>query len=367
MHINRDAGDAIMFILAKSSLNISEVHKNEIANYGIDKSLIITFLFMVALITNFSVSATDYNSGSLALTIDNDSLVGTDREYSSGVYLKLFSKSEVNQNKFNRVIRPIFNLLPLHDESQKVWGIYLGQQIWTPTDISIADEVKNDRPYSGRLAMKVHINEYTSSYANKYSLMIGYVGPKSLAEQAQKTIHKFINSPEPMGWDKQINDKLIYSINAEARRGITREAGWFNREVDASYVGRVKISNFQSEIAIGGTARWGANLKESFGSVSAIPGAFIDPSALSTSKNGYFTYLSLEARYRHNDYTIEGGRPEHLYNVSVAHWQSTLATGMVYYKQSWGAACSFAVSTRNFQEDKLNHNTIASLEVFWRM
>lgn len=356
-----------MFTLAKENLNTIEDNKVRKSNRVLGKALILLSLSVASLIATFSASANDYNSASLALTIDNDMLVGTDREYSSGVYLKLFSKSQVNKDKFNPVIRPIANLLPLHEESQKVWGIYLGQQIWTPTDISVDGEVKNDRPYAGRLAMKLHINEYSPSYVNKYSLMIGEVGPKSLAEQAQKSIHQFIDSPEPMGWDQQMNEKLIYSVNAEARRGLTRGEGWFDRDFDASYVGRAKISNFQSEVAIGGTARWGTHLDESFGSVSAIPGAFIDPSALSTSKAGYFTYLSLEARYRHNDYTIEGARPKHLYDVSIAHWQSTLATGVVYYKPNWGAAISVAVSTPNFQEDQLNHNSIASLEVFWRI
>ncbi len=357
-----------MFNFAIKSLVDKRVRKPISSQRAVSLKPVILALSLMTFMSVFSVSAQDYNKASIALTIDNDSLVGTDREYSSGVYLKYFSSSERDIHKLPAlIVRPFANILPLQDNTQKIYGVSIGQQIWTPTDIKIIGEVENDRPYSGLLAIKAHLNEFSPYASKKYSVMIGEVGPKSLAEQAQKAIHAFIDSPEPMGWDNQMNNKMVYSIDYEERRALKRGEGWLNNDFDVSLLGRFKVSNYQSEVAFGGTMRWGEHLEQSFASVSTIPGSFVDSSALSTSKSGYFTYVSLEARYRHNDYTIEGARPKHLYDVSVEHWQSTFSTGMVYYKSTWGAALSIAVSTPNFQEDTINHNTIASLELFWRI
>lgn len=80
---------------------------------------------------------------------------------------------------------------------------------------------------------------------------------------------------------------------------------------------------------------WG-DLEESFASVGVMLGNYIDPGVLSKSRTGQFYYLSLEARYRFQDITIDGARPKHLFDVHTEHWQATISTGAIYYQESWG-------------------------------
>lgn len=329
------------------------------------------FLLLVALLFS-SVSAAspdkEYNSGSISFVVDNDSFTGTDREYSSGVYLKFNSASTVDINELGPVlINEIGKLLPLSDSSKKVWGVTVGQQLWTPSDISLEKEIINERPYAAYLMIKTHLNEYSAFSATKYSFTIGEVGPQAFGEQAQKVIHGLIDSPTPMGWNGQIKARTIFALGYEKQKALIRDNGLLGHEYDIAISGRVNVSNFQNEAAVGSTLRWGTQLAESFSSVSLSPTSFFDPSVLSNSKSGFFTYLSAEARYRQYDYTIEGARPKHLYDINVQNWQSTIATGLVYYKPTWGLALSVIASSKNYEEDTKSYQSIASLEFFWRM
>ncbi|MEH6452160.1 MAG: lipid A-modifier LpxR family protein, partial [Psychromonas sp.] len=127
----------------------------------------IASLILITVLLSFSTSAEDFNSGNISLTIDNDSLTGTDREYSSGVFLKFNSSSEVDINQLEPLpIKYIASILPLYDKTQKNWGVTLGQKMWTPSDIEIEEEVSSERPYSGLLFAEVHLSEYSSSIVN---------------------------------------------------------------------------------------------------------------------------------------------------------------------------------------------------------
>ncbi|QFU23050.1 lipid A deacylase LpxR family protein [Shewanella eurypsychrophilus] len=325
-------------------------------------------ILLISILISFSSSANEYNTSSISLTIDNDSLLNTDREYTSGVYFKYNSASVKIPSDFSSdTISYLAEILPLSEASRKGWGLEFSQQMWTPTNIEVTDEIKNDRPYSGLISLNTYIREYSEESTTKYGLMLGIVGPSSHAEQSQKYIHQMIDSPKPMGWENQMEDKFVYGLEFESQKALLRRSAFGYYDYEVSMLNRVKVSNFQSEVAFGSTLRWGSQLHESFGSVGNKPGGLIDPSAFSNSKSGFFAYLALEGRYRFNDYTIDGARPEHVYNINVENWQSTGSTGVVYYQSTWGVALSYAVSTPNFKEDVINHNAFGSLELFWRI
>ncbi len=334
----------------------------------VKQSLMMSALASITLVLSaFAVDAKSFNAANISLNIDNDSFVGTDREYSSGVYIKFNSASSTNlQKDFPYPVEKIAELLPLNEQSYKSWGVTLGQQIWTPTDISMPNEVENDRAYAGYLLLKSHISEFSPVKANKYSITFGEIGPDSFAEQSQKFIHNLIDYPKPMGWDKQIKDKFVAAVTYETSRLISRDTVINSFDTDIAYIGRIQASNLQSEFAFGGVMRFGEQLEQSFGAVGLTPGNYVDANALSKSKAGYFSYIAAEARYRINDYTIEGARPKHLYDVNLQPWQSTISSGFVYYQASWGTSVSLLASTPNFKEDKKHYHAIASLEFFWR-
>lgn len=310
----------------------------------------------------------EYNRASVSVSVDNDDLFGRDYGYTHGLTVNTNSKTDNNIDTYIPApMQRIATYLLLNDNSQKGWGASLGQKIWTPRNISQVDEQKNDRPYAGLLFVKMNLFEYSPILSNKYSLMLGVIGPQSLAESSQIAMHHIISATEPKGWQQQIKNQLVFSFAYERQNVIWRSESSQNRQYDLSMAWHANLGNFQNEVAFTNTVRWGAQLEQSFASTSLSQGDFVDESVLSTSRQGYFIYLTIEGRYRHDDITIEGSRPSHVYEVNTQHWQSSLASGLVYYYQSWGVSLGVIASTPDYKEDTKSYNTTATFKIFYRI
>ncbi|ELR65694.1 hypothetical protein C942_00779 [Photobacterium marinum] len=329
------------------------------------------FAGIAALSALFSPLTQAYHSGSVSFSIDNDGIVGTDQNYTNGIFLEFNSSSTTKLEVIApRPIKDIATLLPLDSNTFKGWNVRLGQQMWTPEDIEQPEPVEDERPYTGLLFLESGIYQYSPELVDKYTAMIGVVGPNSFAEQGQKFIHDLIGSDEPKGWDYQIENQVVFNLGYQAHRLMKRNEvdGPLGLEgTDISAVGRINAGNFQSEVAIGSIARWGNNLESNFGTSGFSPGRFVDISVLSASPKGYFFFAGVEGRYRFNDITIEGDRPEEVPDTNIEHLQATAVLGGVYYQPQWGVSLSFATSTREYKEDKHSTNSTGSLELFWRL
>ena len=346
--------------------------KNKYINIFSEKAFInVAALILATMMTGSVIAdeekANEYNTGSFNISLDNDAFLGTDRGYTNGVFFKYNSDTttEINSNS-SFVLNTIGNLLPLAEQSNKGWGVTIGQQIWTPVDISSPTESQHDRPYTGLLFIEGTAFEYSTDFANKYSLMLGGVGPDTLGEDSQTFVHGIIGSAQPKGWGRQIKNQIVYNLGFEGQRLLTRDSVGFNTDYDVGLSGRANIGNYQSELALGSTLRWGKSLNESFASVGSMPGHYIDTSVLSKSRSGQFYYLAVEGRYRFQDITIDGARPKHLFDVHTEHWQASISTGIVYYQASWGVALSVITSTPDYEEDLRDYNSTASVNLFLR-
>lgn len=323
-----------------------------------------------ALIVSSVILATPafaFNAGSFSFSMDNDGIVGTDQNYTNGVFLEYNAPASHNLSIDGPApIRFAAQWLPLDDAAKQGWSLRLGQQMWTPEDIEATEPVPNERPYAGVLFLESGIYQYTPSSVDKFNLMLGVIGPNAFAEQSQKFIHEIIGSDDPMGWDYQIENQMLFNLGYQGHRLITRQPTSGNNSYDISAVGRLNAGNYQSEAAIGGVMRWGKHLADNFGTTGFSPGKFVDSGVLATSQSGYFFFAGLEGRYRFNDVTIEGDRPDNVPDTHIEHWQATAVLGAVYYQPKWGASLSFATNTPEFKEDPHSSNSNGSIEFFWR-
>ncbi|KLV05392.1 hypothetical protein ABT56_11795 [Photobacterium aquae] len=308
-----------------------------------------------------------FNAGSFAFSIDNDGIVGTDQNYTNGVFFEYNSASTLSlENDAPIPFAYIANWLPLDENRSKNWNLRLGQQMWTPEDIEANSPPDGERPYAGLLFLEGGIRQFSPLSVDKYNLMIGTVGPNAFAEDTQKFIHSIIGSDDPMGWDTQIDNQLVFNLGYEGHRLLTRDKAWAMDEYDLSGIARINAGNYQSELAVGGVIRWGTQLANNFGTTGFTPGKYVDSSVLANSPSGYFVFTGIEGRYRFNDITIDGDRPTTAPETHVENWQATAIIGAVYYQPSWGVSLSLASSTPEFEEDKHSISTTGSLELFWR-
>jgi len=94
--------------------------------------------------------------------------------------------------------------LGLSDDSARLatrWEI--GQEIYTPR-IDHATPVPGERPYAGWLYGSVTAEATKGWRTRSLTLQLGVTGPPSLAEPAQKEVHRIGGFEQPLGWGYQL-------------------------------------------------------------------------------------------------------------------------------------------------------------------
>jgi lipid A 3-O-deacylase len=94
------------------------------------------------------------------------------------------------------------------------FGLTLGQDIYTPKDISVTSPQPYDRPWAGWLYVgAIGSLNVTPTEQHSIELDVGIVGPWSGAKAVQTQWHRFINADEPRGWSNQLDNELGIVFN----------------------------------------------------------------------------------------------------------------------------------------------------------
>jgi len=94
---------------------------------------------------------------------------------------------------------PYVRWLPFINEPgfQRNVALSMGQNMYTPTDISREDLIEDDRPYAGWAYLGIAFHSKNERRLDTMEFQLGIVGPASGAEQAQKVVHRKIDNPRP--------------------------------------------------------------------------------------------------------------------------------------------------------------------------
>jgi lipid A 3-O-deacylase len=243
--------------------------------YHGNRNFVLVLTVLLALfesLATFAV-AVDEQSGLLALTAENDSFAAPfashqDRHYTAGLKLVLLGGDDFATNLTGRLNR-IANW-GIHPKDGNLGWIIVGQNIYTPQDIKDPAPIPTDRPYAGWLYTGAIYQRRGALATNldvmeNFEINLGIVGPDSLAEEAQKTVHRWWFPDDiPKGWSHQLKDEpgLVLKYARLWRYSWTPES---SRYVDViPYVGG-DLGNVFTLATAGTTLRLGYNLPSDFG------------------------------------------------------------------------------------------------------
>lgn len=99
------------------------------------------------------------------------------------------------------------------------WGF--GQIIQTPSDLTLNPPDPDDQPYAGLLYGSCGFHVQEDGYAESMGLMLGVVGPLSLAERTQDIAHRVTGSEYPQGWDHQLANEPVLNLVYDRQRVMT--------------------------------------------------------------------------------------------------------------------------------------------------
>lgn len=202
------------------------------------------------------------NDRYLSLSAENDNFGGgTDRFYTSGVRATWFDRS----TKVPPVIDKIADAVPTFELDDSVTTFFsVGQNIYTPEDITISAAQPDDRPWAGFLYGSVGLANTTyrddnavikePSHIDTMEFTLGIIGPGSLAEPTQRFVHENISSsPEPRGWDNQLKTEpgLILSWERRYPLAVHYDLGLAHFRIEPN-VG-VSLGNVRTHASTGAT------------------------------------------------------------------------------------------------------------------
>jgi lipid A 3-O-deacylase len=159
----------------------------------------VAFLLLAALALPVAAREPPPPGSELQLFIENDMLARTDRYYTNGIKFGVGLPFDLLQTPAAEVLR---SLDPDNGEDIHV-GLFLGQNMYTPRDITIATPQPNDRPWAAWLYLGGVAQRARGNRLDTAELDLGLVGPAALGEQVQKGWHRLVGVKQPRGWDNQ--------------------------------------------------------------------------------------------------------------------------------------------------------------------
>ncbi|MGD8170181.1 lipid A deacylase LpxR family protein [Vibrio sp. TRT 21S02] len=292
-------------------------------------------------------SASDRST--VSFTLDNDGVFGVDEDYTNGIFLTYTSGA----------IDPNWLTKPL---SLSMWGatsLYkfeftIGHKMWTPSDIEATEPLANDRPYAGYLHTSLNYISLHPQQAQRFNLTIGTTGESSLADKAQNFVHSITGSDDPLGWEYQVEEKIVGSVGYLSHFNWMRERSIANTDWEVSNISEVNVGNYRSDISTGLMFRWGSDLAGNMGAANIDTENPFRPGMIGASKGGWFLFGGVEGRYRFNDYTLEGDRPgipdPENYPVTLENLQASAVLGVAWYNDYLGASFTTTAKSPEYKE-----------------
>lgn len=156
---------------------------------------------LVAVLTALTVAA-GASAQTITVRYANDYFAATDYYYTQGIHVEV---------DFAR------------------WGLFVGQEGFTPTDLSDPDVRPRDRPYAGTFYLGTRgelwrdgggLPPWLQHGTWRYEALLGLIGPAALAEEQQTGIHRAIEDEIPRGWRHQIRNGLLLDAELGFRQNL---------------------------------------------------------------------------------------------------------------------------------------------------
>lgn len=296
----------------------------------------------------------------ISVTVENDLIANTDQHYTSGFKL---SHSTPNLDDFAddpclpawlRSINRTLRFVDRGNYTGRNMNIALGQAIFTPRDAKATDIVQGDRPYAGWLYLGLGYNSRDAESMRSYEINIGFVGPASLARQAQNVVHDLRGFDRFAGWNNQLRPELGLQIVYEEKRRYPLWMGPVRPRMD--FIGHygASLGNVATYANLGAEIRAGAVLPDDFGTSAIRPGGDNNaPLAAGDPRRGFGAsgvhgFVSFDLRGVARNIFLDGNTFSDSHRVDKRHLVGDVAIGLAWRGRYGKVAYSYYVRSKEF-------------------
>jgi lipid A 3-O-deacylase len=202
----------------------------------------------------------------LQLFIENDLLARTDRYYTNGIKFGGGASFDLLQLPANEILEAIAPKA----SSEVRFGLFLGQNLYTPRAITVSTAQPFDRPWAAWLYLGGVAQRATQNRLDTVEIDLGVVGPAALGREIQSGWHKLIDSPKPMGWHNQIPNEPAFLVSWLAK-GKHKVGDMHGLDLELIPHGGATVGTALTLARAGGMLRLGRNMT-GFGTDTIEPG-----------------------------------------------------------------------------------------------
>ncbi|MGI1678233.1 MAG: lipid A deacylase LpxR family protein [Cellvibrionaceae bacterium] len=320
----------------------------------------ITFFLCLMFISNHSFSRD--SKGTFSFALENDLIgSGSDKHYTHGTEFSYVSDTYVPN-----WLKTTASFFPFHESNNDTrYSWSLGQKIFTPSNLEKEELIEDDRPYAGWLNLSLGLvtEDIQENYRHVDSIefIFGVVGPKSMAENIQKSIHRRTGSTPPQGWDNQLDDE--YTLDLRYRRS------WIipiiNNRFD--YLPSVGFTAGSSQrlLNFGGTLRIGSGLFSDFGPPLIRPTASGAYYFKPDQPFYWYFFIGLHGRFVDYNIFLDGNIDDKSHSVKRLSWVGDIQTGFILGTGNWRLSLTNIFRTKEFEKQN-NPDDFGSLVLSYR-
>ena len=288
----------------------------------------------------------------LTLQVDNDLFgSGSDRHYTQGMRVSWLP----SPSKVPDWVRDGALAMPGIDSRDHLTFVFaLGQNMYTPEDITVHDPDPTDRPYAGWLyaSFGAAVEDSEANILHDVSLDLGVVGPLSLAGPTQKMWHGLIGVNKPQGWSHQLDNEPGVILTYEVRK---RQSLWTPVsaiEADVTPKAGVALGNIYTYGALGTSFRIGQNLGLDYGPPfirPSLPGAGL---VKRRGEWGWYLFAGFEGRAVARDIFLDGNTFSDSPSVDKIPFIGDLQFGAAITMDDFRLSFTQIMRTREFEGQK---------------
>lgn len=284
--------------------------------------------------------------GSFTILFENDLFYNSDHDYTNGVEFAYTTAPSDTPRWAIDVARS----LPFFNQTGDVRTRYaLGQDIFTPHNLSLANPPLTDRPYAGFLYAALGLVDDSGTDLDQLQISLGVVGPASLAEEAQKFVHAILHDRKPMGWATQLRDEpgLIIEYNRSIK--LIEPQSFLGGVFDIEPNYGAAIGNVYDYAEVGAVGRFGFNLPKDYGPMRiapSLPGSdYFEP----ISGLGAYVFAGVEGRAVARNLFLDGNSFERSRSVDKMNLVGDLVLGAAITFDSFRLAFTHDIRTKEYK------------------
>lgn len=288
-------------------------------------------------------------SGAFSILFENDIFYNTDHDYTNGLEFAYTTAPDDTPRWAVDAAR----MLPFFTRDGEVRTRYaLGQNIYTPQDIELANPPPGERPYAGFLYGSMGLVDDNGRNLDQLQVSLGVVGPASLAQESQTWIHAIIHDRKPLGWSTQLRDEPGLIVTYERSAKLIPQQSMLGGAFDIEPHWGGSVGNVYDYVNAGAMARFGFNLPKDYGPMRiepSLPGSdYFEP----TAGFGAYVFAGVDGRAIARNLFLDGNSFESSRSVDKFNLVGDAIAGAALTFDSFRLAFTHVIRSREYKTQK---------------